>query len=107
MSKVYLVTAVKDKYYSECGVEIVGVFTTEEKAYEANNITFEKIESAETESNNAEETKAEVNTETQNVTISEDAQQAQENAVATENLPEEMEVAAKKEAVKEAVKGTI
>ena len=56
----------------------------------------------------AEETKAvEVNTETQNVTISEDAQQAQENAVATENLPEEMEVAAKKEAVKEAVKGTI
>ena len=50
---------------------------------------------------------AEVNTETQNVTISEDAQQAQENAVATENLPEEMEVAAKKEAVKEAVKGTI
>ncbi len=56
----------------------------------------------------AEETQAaEVNTETQNVTISEDAQQAQENAVATENLPEEMEVAAKKEAVKEAVKGTI
>ena len=60
------------------------------------------------QANKAEETKAvEVNTETQNVTISEDAQQAQENAVATENLPEEMEVAAKKEAVKEAVKGTI
>ena len=52
----------------------------------------------------AEEPK--VNTEVQNVTISEDGQQAQENAVATENLPEEMEVAAKKEAVKEAVKGT-
>ena len=43
----------------------------------------------------------------QNVTISEDGQMAQENAVATENLPEELEVAAKKEAVKEAVKGTI
>lgn len=55
----------------------------------------------------ATEAKAEVCTETQNVTISEDAQMAQENAVATENLPEEMEVAAKKEAVKEAVKGTI
>ncbi|MBO5864875.1 MAG: hypothetical protein J6Q73_02340 [Bacteroidaceae bacterium] len=55
----------------------------------------------------ATEAKAEVCTETQNVKISEDAQMAQENAVATENLPEEMEVAAKKEAVKEAVKGTI
>ena len=59
------------------------------------------------QANKAEETAAEVNTETQNVTISEDGQKAQENATATENLPEEMEVAAKKEAVKEAVKGTI
>ena len=30
---MYLVTAVKDKYYSECGVEVVVLFTTEEKAY--------------------------------------------------------------------------
>ena len=30
---MYLVTVVKDKYYSECGVEVVGLFTTEEKAY--------------------------------------------------------------------------
>lgn len=30
---MYLVTAVKDKYYSECGVEVVGLFTTKEKAY--------------------------------------------------------------------------
>ena len=63
------------------------------------------------DSEKKEETKAaeteKVCTETQNVTVSEDGQQAQENAVATENLPEEMEVAAKKEAVKEAVKGTI
>ncbi|MBQ5645252.1 MAG: hypothetical protein IIV04_06095 [Bacteroidaceae bacterium] len=43
---------------------------------------------------------------TQNVTISEDGQMVTEMAVATEVLPEEMEVAAKKEAVKEAVKGT-
>lgn len=30
---MYLVTAVKDKYYSECGVEVVGLFTTKEKAH--------------------------------------------------------------------------
>ena len=30
---MYLVTVVKDKYYSECGIEIVGMFTTKEKAY--------------------------------------------------------------------------
>lgn len=50
--------------------------------------------------------KAENAEATQNVTISEDAQMVTEMAVATEVLPEEMEVAAKKEAVKEAVKGT-
>lgn len=50
--------------------------------------------------------KAENAEATQNVTISEDGQMVTEMAVATEVLPEEMEVAAKKEAVKEAVKGT-
>ncbi len=68
-------------------------------------LAFASCGQAEKKAENAEEPKA--NTETQNVTVSEDGQQAQENAVATENLPEEMEVAAKKEAVKEAVKGTI
>ncbi len=48
-----------------------------------------------------------VDTATQNVTISADGQQAQENAVATENLPENVELGAKKEAVKEAVKGAV
>ena len=55
----------------------------------------------------ATEAKAEVCTETQNVTISADGQQAQENAVATENLPENVELGAKKEAVKEAVKAAV
>ena len=68
-------------------------------------LAFASCGKADKKAENAEATKA--NTETQNVTISADAQKAQENAVATENLPEEMEVAAKKEAVKEAVKGTI
>lgn len=37
---MFLVTAVKDVYDAECGVEIAGMFDTEEKAYEAK----EKVE---------------------------------------------------------------
>ena len=37
---MYLITAVKDVYDAECGVEIAGLFDTKEKAYEAK----EKVE---------------------------------------------------------------
>ena len=42
---MYIVTAIKDTYDSECGIEIVGIFDIEDKAYLAKSEVEEWMES--------------------------------------------------------------
>lgn len=49
MESVWLVSVIKDVYEAECGIEIAGIFTTKEKAYEAKAKITEYLEDEEYE----------------------------------------------------------